>query len=317
MPGWGTIGGVADSVRLLSAEPDLGRFLAPEERSHASELAVPLVKLSRGDFDAHALFAHTGAFGGIVLDGMLIRTLDIGNSPSMRLIGPGDLLGRMGDPGSSIPEARMSALDGTEIALLRGEFLRACSHWPGLVAGLHVRSAEQAERLAQQLAICQLPRVDDRLLALLWWLADVWGRVTSVGTIVPVSMTHDVLGSLVGARRPTVTLALGQLVSRGAIVRQDRGWLLVERPAPVGRPSLTDTPGLLPTENSSWHRDDGEDEAAQRAHEELLENVRRLRLEYEGRAAAVQARLREVRAGRERVIARRRGVVKPRRAPSS
>ncbi len=44
--------------------------------------------------------------------------------------------------------------------------------WPGLLAGLHVHVAEQSERLAAQLVICQLPRVDQRLLAIMWLLAE-------------------------------------------------------------------------------------------------------------------------------------------------
>jgi DNA-binding MarR family transcriptional regulator len=36
-----------------------------------------------------------------------------------------------------------------------------------------------------------------------------------------VRLTHDVIGGLVGSRRPTVTLALSQLSCRGLIERSD------------------------------------------------------------------------------------------------
>lgn len=52
-------------------------------------------------------------------------------------------------------------------------------------------------------------------------------------------LTHDALGALVGARRPTITLAVRELTDRGAIVRQDQGWLLVE-PPPAG-PAMPST----------------------------------------------------------------------------
>ncbi len=302
---------MADVVRILSAEPDLGRFLSPDERSEAAELRVPVIALARGALDAGEGFARSHAFGAIVVEGMLTRAVELGSSPSMRLFGPGDLLGPNDFDCSSGHEARMSALEGTRVALLRGEFLRACGRWPGLAAGLHVRAMEQAERLAQQLAICQLPRVDDRLLALLWWLAEVWGRVSSVGTIVPLTMTHDVLGSLVGARRPTVTLALGQLVERGAIARQDRGWLLVEPPAAAARPSSTDAPVMLSGAATPWHSYATASDSPASVHAELLATVQQLRAEHAGQTAAVEARLRDVRAGRERMLARRRARLTP------
>src|SRR5205814_1889348 len=107
----------------------------------------------------------------------------------------------------------------------------AAHRTPRLVAGLHARSTEQADRVAVQLAVCQLPRVEDRVLSMLWLLAESWGQVTAHGTALRLHLTHETLGGLVGARRSTVTLALGQLTEGGAILRQDRGWLLPVPPA--------------------------------------------------------------------------------------
>jgi len=59
---------------------------------------------------------------------------------------------------------------------------------------------------------------------------------------VPVSLTHDALGELIGARRSTVALALNELSERGAVVRQNGSWLLLESPPePIGEmPSVQD-----------------------------------------------------------------------------
>ena len=38
--------------------------------------------------------------------------------------------------------------------------------------------------------------------------------------IVPLALTHRLLGQLVGARRPTVSTALGELAERGELVRR-------------------------------------------------------------------------------------------------
>jgi DNA-binding GntR family transcriptional regulator len=52
-----------------------------------------------------------------------------------------------------------------------------------------------------------------------------------------MTLTHDALGELVGARRPTVTLALKELTHRGSVFRQKGHWLLLKPPsqAPVQR----------------------------------------------------------------------------------
>jgi hypothetical protein len=51
--------------------------------------------------------------------------------------------------------------------------------------------------------------------------------VTPEGVVVPVALTHEMLGRLSGARRPTVSLALTELSATGAVQRlPEGGWLL-------------------------------------------------------------------------------------------
>jgi CRP/FNR family cyclic AMP-dependent transcriptional regulator len=80
--------------------------------------------------------------------------------------------------------------------------------------------------LAFQRAIAQLPRVDDRMIVLLWALAERWGRVGRDGVRVPVGLPHRTLATLVGARRPSVTTALTGLAREGLVERIEGGWLL-------------------------------------------------------------------------------------------
>jgi hypothetical protein len=45
--------------------------------------------------------------------------------------------------------------------------------------------------------------------------------------VVPLALTHRILGQLVGARRPTVSTALSELAEREELVRRSDGsWLL-------------------------------------------------------------------------------------------
>ncbi|HYB26161.1 MAG TPA: helix-turn-helix domain-containing protein [Solirubrobacteraceae bacterium] len=119
----------------------------------------------------------------------------------------------------------------TRLVLLGDELLVAARRWPSIVSCLHTRMFEDSEDLVRQLAICQLPRVEDRIMAMMWLLAESWGRVTPAGIKLPLSLTHEVLGGLIGARRPTVTIALSKLAERGSLHRRGDEWLILEAPA--------------------------------------------------------------------------------------
>jgi Crp-like helix-turn-helix domain len=56
-------------------------------------------------------------------------------------------------------------------------------------------------------------------MALFWHLAERWGRVSGNGVLVPLALTHRILGQLVGARRPTVSTALRELANREQLIR--------------------------------------------------------------------------------------------------
>jgi hypothetical protein len=99
--------------------------------------------------------------------------------------------------------------------------------WPSIGRRLLARAARQSARLAVHRAIAQLPRVEQRLLALFGHLAERSGRVGSAGIIVPLQLTHETLGRLIGARRPTVSLALKGLSAEALLERRaDGSWLL-------------------------------------------------------------------------------------------
>ena len=103
------------------------------------------------------------------------------------------------------------------------------------MARLLGRAVRRSRWLAFSLAINHRNRVEERLLLLFWQLAHRWGTVRHDGVLVPLPLTHEMLAMLVGARRPTVTTALGVLKAEGQLRREGLGGLV----AP-GRP-----PGAL------------------------------------------------------------------------
>jgi hypothetical protein len=170
-----------------------------------------------------------GAFAALVVDGLLIRDVHLGATPAGGLVLAGDVL----DPFARPEGARVtwSAVEDSAIAVLGPRFLHATRRIPELTVALHRRHAEQAARSARHTAVAQLPRVEQRVFALLWGLAEERGRVGVAGVAVELPLTHARIGRLVGAKRPTVSLAFKALAAEGLVERRRGSWLISPRAA--------------------------------------------------------------------------------------
>jgi len=282
------------TVRLLAIAQDFADFLSAEEREAAAHVTLP-ARMVSGRVTIADVLARANAFAAVVVEGMLLQQTQIGEQPALRVIGPGEIVAAGLAPRSElVAEYECRAVEQTKLAFLGIEFLAAAHHWPRLIAGLQSRTADGMDRLATQLAICQLPRVQDRLLAMLWLLAESWGHVTSSGTTLSLTLTHEALGALVGARRPTVTLALRELAQIGALVHQDRGWLLLEAPKVklAGRSQIED-PHVLDDKPSRWSVNAEPDSPGTSQQSVLGDTLDRLRKDHLRSAEQLRASLRE------------------------
>ena len=226
----------AEAVRLLAADPDLGALLSDARRAEAErELVVRTHRLPVGPWDVSRLAgASADHVGLLILDGVLARELVVADHVSAELLGPGDLVRPWQSAGRAalLPvDAEWSVLSTMTVAVLDRRFAAEAVRYPEITAALFDRLGERSVRLATTQAISQLTRVDRRLKALFWHLAERWGRVAGDGVVVPLALTHRILGQLVGARRPTVSTALSELAERGELVRRpDGSWLLRGEP---------------------------------------------------------------------------------------
>jgi CRP/FNR family cyclic AMP-dependent transcriptional regulator len=230
-------------ARVLDRDPELAHGLAADDFALASRhLVARTSPLEPGEWTAPwgADDDPDGSIGALVLDGLLLRVQRIGNVASAELLGSGDVLRPWltGHEGSSLPaSARWQVLQPTTVAILDRRFTVAAGRWPEVVTALIERSVQRARLLAFQMAIANVRRIDARLLLLLWRLADRWGRVTSEGVVVPLRLTHGWLANLVGAQRPSVTTALGNLAGAGRVERlEDGSWLLRGHPPDIDEP---------------------------------------------------------------------------------
>ena len=210
---------------LLVVDPELGASLEPEQAAVVRRrLLVPLLVVEPGSWQPGTDGGADEAFAYVVVEGLLRREAALHDRRATELFGPGDAIDARAVADGSVPiSLRWAADERAVLAVLDARFTTAARYWPALGLELHRRMAAQAARTSVLLAIAQLGRVDLRVLAVLWHLADRWGVVTSGGVVVPLRLTHALLGRLVGAQRPTVTLALSQLGETGDVVRRDDG----------------------------------------------------------------------------------------------
>ncbi|MBV9214415.1 MAG: Crp/Fnr family transcriptional regulator [Actinobacteria bacterium] len=218
-------------VCLLDAFPRLAGELAPDELDQArGELTVRIERVPRGRWAPPPQWHRRDDLGLFVVDGLLARDVVVGDTTATELIGRGDLLRPADHEGEQAPipfGVSWTVLEPLSIAILDADVTRAICRWPPLVVAIMGASVRRAFGLAHLLALSHLRRVDARLLVMLWHLADRWGTVQAEGVVVPLRLTHEMLGHAVGAQRPSVTTALNQLEAAGRISRRPGGgWVL-------------------------------------------------------------------------------------------
>jgi CRP/FNR family transcriptional regulator, cyclic AMP receptor protein len=185
-------------------------------------LRFPAVRVPAGRWDPPAGLERAVAL--LVIEGILVLEGESRHPGEARLFGPDDLIDArsVADEGSA-----WRALSDAHVAVLDSRLLLAARYSPELALALTRRLFDgQAEQ--HTLAVIRaLPRVEQRILAYLTHVASRWGRVTTAGLILDLPVTHELLGRLVAARRPTVSLALANLRDEGSLVRlDDDRWLL-------------------------------------------------------------------------------------------
>ena len=222
--------GAPSTVALLRVDARLREAVPVDERPFAQRMiVVPRRELGDGRWAPEALLsASARPFAALVLRGLITHEITLAGRRSADLLGPGDVFRpwRSAD-GSVRYEVAWTATDGAAIAVLDERFGAAAHRWPELSAVIYDRLAERLELASARAAIVALPRVEQRVLALFWQLADRWGIVRPHGVDVELALTHELIGRLVGAQRPTVSLALRALAAMDLLRRERHGvWTL-------------------------------------------------------------------------------------------
>jgi CRP/FNR family cyclic AMP-dependent transcriptional regulator len=182
-----------------------------------------------GACDLTRWFETVGSGPGLlILDGLIAIEARVGDRTATELVGPGDLL----QPARPLEENLLErsdawrALSPTRLALLDAEFAERVRPWPQIANTLLERAGRRIADLDVLRAITSQPRLEVRLVLLLWHLAARWGRVEPAGIRVSLPLTHRLLGQLVGAERPSISHALARLGQAGMVTGTAGDWHL-------------------------------------------------------------------------------------------
>lgn len=219
---------------VLDADPELAETLSAAEREDARRLLwAPLLTVEKGAWQPPGE-RYAACLGLLVLDGALIRTVAVDGGAACELIAPGDVLRPWDDDFRETlgaqPRIEWKALEPARLAVLDERITALLARWPRLTVSISERLLRRTRTLSYLLAVSHGVRVEEKLLVALWHIADAWGRVTPRGVLLRLPLTHEMLGQIIGAKRPSVWAALKLLQERGLVQRVKEGYLLVREP---------------------------------------------------------------------------------------
>jgi CRP/FNR family transcriptional regulator, cyclic AMP receptor protein len=215
---------------LLDADDDLAQELDVPTRIAARQAATARVlEAEEGDCDLHeCMESVTHGPGLFLLDGLLAVETRVADRTVTELVGCGDLLQPPSTSADELihPIASWRALRPSRLAMLDADFAARVRPWPQIIQELLRRVERRAEEAGLLRAISSQPRLEVRLVLLLWHLGARWGRVEPTGIRLTLPLTHRVLGQLVSAERPSITHALGRLANAGLVTGAPGDWHL-------------------------------------------------------------------------------------------
>lgn len=223
------------TISLARLLPDVIARI-PEGDRVLAERALIAPKLSARGADLIAVLdaAPPDAFAFLLVEGVVLKETTLATRSALELLNSGDILApTLSEPRQEGLRAvsRYLAHGPVSLAVLGGRFRAASRRWLELGDDLHDRLARQTHRASAHLAMLHASRVEDRIALLFEDLGERCGRVTPDGIAIDISLTHDLIGRLVGAQRPTVTLALQTLAGAGALCRVGRDrWMIPHDP---------------------------------------------------------------------------------------
>lgn len=215
-------------VQLLDCDPNLAEGMSDEERASAAQaLPVPIASLSKGEWDPDLRPQELGHLGYLLVEGLVVRRIEVAQGASIELLGRGELLRPWQEDASSFCRSSWEVVEASTVAQLNAQLTRCICQWPALVSNLVDRGIRRSRALAADAAAASIIGLEERLLTALWQLAETWGEAKADGVHLSIRLPHRLLAEMMCARRPSITSALAELKSSGRLSSApDGAWVL-------------------------------------------------------------------------------------------
>ena len=212
---------ILDEVRLLEEDDELACVVGPAAREQACRaITARAVAAGAGLLSSKGWTAALGDGPGLlILEGLMACDTCVADRTASELLGGGDLL-QPHPPRSEefLPQTESwRVLAPTRLAVLDGLFLGRAQPWPEVLAAILRRAVDRRVEIDVLRAIASHPRLEERLVLVLWHLASRWGRVEAHGIRLTLPLTHRLIGQIVAAERPSISHALNRLAAAGLV----------------------------------------------------------------------------------------------------
>ena len=153
-----------------------------------------------------------------------------GREVILSVLGEGEFFGDMSLLDGQPRSANVVTLEDSEVLIIRRQdFLQALERYPSVAVRMMVTLASRLRRADRQIASLALLGITDRICSVLLTLAESQGVKTAEGLVIPNRPTHQVLASMAGTARETVTRVLRRLSREGYIACRGREIVILKR----------------------------------------------------------------------------------------
>lgn len=219
-------------IHLLDEDPDLAIGIGATRMPAARRRATAYV-VGRDPGPADFLGAYGGAAGWLgllILDGVILQHTAVLECTTTQVLAPGDVFcpWELDQECALQPSAvTFEVIAPSRLALLDDAFAERVRPWPQIASALIGRAARRAHGLTLAHGLAGYPRVDVRIVALLWHLAERCGVALADETVVlPVALTPRTIARMVGCEPGPVNSALASLRREGLVSQTAGAWLL-------------------------------------------------------------------------------------------
>lgn len=158
-----------------------------------------------------------------------------GREVILSVLNPGDFFGDMSLLDGRPRSANVTTLSDSEMFVLRRpDFQKAVQLHPSIAVKLTVALAQRLRHADRQTASLALLGIADRVCGVLVSLAEDEGEETPEGLVITRRPTHQVLASMAGTARETVTRVLRRLEEEGYIRSEGKRLVILRRPPEQG-----------------------------------------------------------------------------------